>query len=175
MLLTRQSGISAARGAAGAFDGPRTHRDYAADPQQHAGRRRKAAPQGKKTAKARGEVGAQGKKGGLMMKDTNMLIRRNHKKIKWSRILLWLLIAVLLVWSLFPIYWIVMTSFKTNSATIQKDPTWIPDPFTLEQYKGIFERPTFRALFNSFSTSLFATLVSLIVTCFYAMRYAGQR
>ena len=100
-----------------------------------------------------------------MMKDTNMLIRRNHKKIKWSRILLWLLIAVLLVWSLFPIYWIVMTSFKTNSATIQKDPTWIPDPFTLEQYKGIFERPTFwSSLFNSFSTSLFATLVSLIVS-----------
>lgn len=100
-----------------------------------------------------------------MMKDTNMLIRRNHKKFKWSKILLWLLIAVLLVWSLFPIYWIIMTSFKTNAATIQKDPTWLPDPFTLEQYKAIFERPTFwSSLLNSFSTSLFATLISLAVS-----------
>lgn len=99
---------------------------------------------------------------------------KKKKKLKISSIFLWLLIIVLLIWSLFPIYWIVVMSFKTNNAVIQKVQTWLPDPFTLEQYKAIFAKDTFwSSLKNSFLTSLFGTIISLVLSILLA--YAVSR
>jgi len=101
-------------------------------------------------------------------------LNKQKSKVTFSKVVLWLLIIVLLVWSLFPIYWIVVMSFKENKDVIQKVQTWLPDPFTLEQYKGIFERETFwSSLRNSVLTSLFATLISLVVSILLA--YAVSR
>ena len=49
---------------------------------------------------------------------------KKRRALKPSRIFLWLLILVLLVWTLFPIYWMVITSFKTNNATVQRLQSW---------------------------------------------------
>jgi multiple sugar transport system permease protein len=98
------------------------------------------------------------------------------RKITFERIVVWLLIAVLLFISLFPIYWIFITSFKTNNATIQKQQTLLPYPFTLEQYKGIFSRRTFwSSLRNSFFTSITATFVSVAASILLAYAVARTR
>jgi len=92
-----------------------------------------------------------------------------RKKITVTRVLLWLLIAILLFAAIFPIYWILITSFKTNNATVQKQQTWIPKPFTLDQYRGIFARATFwSSLRNSIFVSITATLISLAASILLA-------
>jgi multiple sugar transport system permease protein len=101
-------------------------------------------------------------------------LKLNRKKIKFTRVMLWVLIVILLFFALFPIYWIVITSFKTNNAVIQRVQTWVPIPFTTMQYKAIFARATFwSSLKNSILTSLFATLISLVVSLLLA--YAVSR
>ncbi len=103
-------------------------------------------------------------------------IKMRRKKFKWTRVLLWLFIIILLFWSLFPIYWIVITSFKTNNATIQRVQTWWPEPFTFDQYKAIFERETFwSSLVNSLLTSITATLISLVVSLLLAYALSKTR
>lgn len=95
--------------------------------------------------------------------------KRGLKKITPGRVLLWILIAVLLFWSLFPIYWIAITSFKSNNATIQRVQTWIPKPFTTQQYEAIFARDTFwSSLRNSLLTSFVSTLIALVVSILLA-------
>lgn len=100
----------------------------------------------------------------------------SHKKKKFRpvRILLWLLIAVLLFWSLYPIAWMVSTSFKTNQNVLTRDPVLFAKPFSLEQYKEIFARDTFwSSLLNSFSTSAIAMIVAIMTSILLA--YAVSR
>lgn len=105
--------------------------------------------------------------------------RLSHKKIpfhhfKVSRLFIWLLIAVLLLWSLFPIYWILVTSFKTNQGAMQRVQAWWPQPFVLDQYIYILTREVFWTSFgNTLFTSLFATMVALVVSILLA--YAVSR
>ena len=85
---------------------------------------------------------------------------------------------ILLFWTLFPIYWIVITSFKNNQGTIQRIQTWIPKPFTLEQYKDIFGRKNFwNSLLNSLLTSITATFISIVVSILlaYAISRTGMK
>ena len=96
-----------------------------------------------------------------------MTVKR--RRVRLSRILLWALVAVFLFVALFPIYWIIITSFKTNNAVIQRVQVWIPRPFTLEQYAAVFSRATFwSSLRNSVLTSLSATVISLAVSLLLA-------
>ncbi len=96
-----------------------------------------------------------------------MTVKR--RRVRLSRILLWALVAVFLFVALFPIYWILITSFKTNNAVIQRVQVWIPRPFTLEQYAAVFSRATFwSSLRNSVLTSLSATVISLAVSLLLA-------
>lgn len=99
---------------------------------------------------------------------------KKHHRLRTSRILLWVLIIILLFIALFPIYWILITSFKTNNAVIQRVQTWLPTPFTTQQYEAIFARETFwSSLRNSILTSLSATIISLAVSILLA--YAVSR
>ena len=106
----------------------------------------------------------------------NIKLNKKRSKITFSRVLIWLLIAVLLFWTLFPIYWVLITSFKTNNATTQRIQTWWPDTFTFEQYKAIFAKSTFwSSLRNSLLTSIFATLISIVVSILLAYAISRTR
>ena len=50
-------------------------------------------------------------------------------------------IAVALIWFA-PIFWIISISFKPNSVAALYPVTWIPRPFTLENYETILIHPT---------------------------------
>ncbi|GLW69090.1 sugar ABC transporter permease [Kitasatospora phosalacinea] len=43
----------------------------------------------------------------------------------------------------FPIYWMIITTFKTNKDLISQDPTFWPSSFSLDSYKTIFDDASF--------------------------------
>jgi len=74
-----------------------------------------------------------------------------------------ILLALILVISLFPIYWIVTTSFKTPVENILPVPTLYPHRFTLENYQKIFSSGSLRYLWNSIFVTTVSTVISLVV------------
>ncbi len=80
-----------------------------------------------------------------------------------GRIGFWLLIVVILVYTLFPFYWAIVSSLKTNNEIIQPNPTFWPKDPTLENYRRVFSDSTFmRALANSAIVSTSVVILSLV-------------
>jgi multiple sugar transport system permease protein len=70
-------------------------------------------------------------------------------------------LTIILAIALFPIYWIVITSFKTPVENILPIPTLFPQKFTLENYQKILQSGSIRSLWNSIFVTASATALSL--------------
>lgn len=78
----------------------------------------------------------------------------------------------ILAWCLLPVLWILMLSFKPSAETQMGSPHFLPQEWTLENYRNVMNLALFRhALFNSFGISLIATLSSVTIAtlCAYAI------
>jgi multiple sugar transport system permease protein len=81
----------------------------------------------------------------------------------------------------FPLLWMLTVSVRPNLEVMKIPPDWIPQVFTLEGYRKIFENPKFLIVFfNSMAISLLVTAASLFLgaTAAYALarfRFVGQR
>ncbi|MCE2472338.1 MAG: carbohydrate ABC transporter permease [Anaerolineae bacterium] len=68
-----------------------------------------------------------------------------------NRLLSYAMWLVLLVVFLFPVYWLVASSFKTEGQQFAIPPIWVPSPFTLENYIDLFsDAKVINSLKNSF-------------------------
>jgi ABC-type glycerol-3-phosphate transport system permease component len=75
-----------------------------------------------------------------------------------------LLLVIFVLVSLFPFYWIVITSFKTNAQMTQSTHSLLPTGFTFSNYIDDFTQQDFvRPLINSAIVCLSATLVTVVV------------
>ncbi|MFD9130302.1 carbohydrate ABC transporter permease [Kitasatospora sp. NPDC059571] len=64
----------------------------------------------------------------------------------------------------FPIYWMIITTFKTNKDLIAKDPTFWPSSFSFDSYSTIFDDKDFLpALQNTVIITVGAVLLGLVV------------
>ncbi|HEX7302427.1 carbohydrate ABC transporter permease [Lentzea sp.] len=78
------------------------------------------------------------------------------KKVGWG-----VLNAVVVIYALFPVLWIVSLSFK-SSATLA-DGNFIPREWSLENYQNIFSTSEFtRALVNSIGIAIIATAIAVV-------------
>jgi multiple sugar transport system permease protein len=78
-------------------------------------------------------------------------------KIKWG-----VLDAVVVIFSLIPVLWIMSLSFKTT-ATLT-DGNFIPRKWTFDNYKLIFQTDQFvRALINSIGIALISTVIAVLL------------
>jgi multiple sugar transport system permease protein len=69
---------------------------------------------------------------------------------------------LVILWTLFPVLWILSLSFKPESGI--NNQKFLPDTFTLENYRTVFNTPLFTsALRNSIFISLIATLLSVMI------------
>lgn len=57
---------------------------------------------------------------------------------RWATAGKWLLLALILLFLLFPLYWMLITSFKTNLESYRFPPTFWPKDFTAESYVKLF-------------------------------------
>lgn len=105
------------------------------------------------------------------------------------RLGLYAAVAVLLIWSLGPVYWALATSFTPPNALVGEQLQLWPKQVTFEHYAKLFGAtstsqgnevqsvwPQFsRAFLNSFLTSLAATVVTVGIAAFGAWAFARLR
>ena len=93
----------------------------------------------------------------------------------------WIGFAVIMLWCLFPVAWIISLSFKSAGETGAGSAQFLPKEPTLQNYKDIIDNPDFtRALINSFGISLIATVLSVIFATLAAyaiarLEFKGKR
>lgn len=90
-------------------------------------------------------------------------------RAKW----LWIAGSVLiLVWTVFPILWIISLSFK-QPGEIGNNPSFLPHKWTGENYKTVFKTDLFTsALRNSIAISVIATVVGVVFATLVAYAIA---
>jgi multiple sugar transport system permease protein len=77
-----------------------------------------------------------------------------------------------------PVAWIVSTSLKTASDTIEFPPRWIPDPLSFEGYEGLLTSTNIRFFVNSLiyaGGSIALALAISIPAAYVATRYRSRR
>lgn len=86
------------------------------------------------------------------------------KQKKSVKILSMIFIIICLIVSLFPIYWMLNTSFKGQSEIYSKIPTLIPHMPTVESYNTLFTKTAFlNGLKNSLLVATFVSVFSVVV------------
>jgi N,N'-diacetylchitobiose transport system permease protein len=84
-------------------------------------------------------------------------------------------VLVLLV-TLFPIYWMVATGFKRGVDILSFEPKWLPIPGTLENYRAAIAKPHFlQDVGNSVAVVVVTVLVSLALAFLAALAAARFR
>lgn len=75
------------------------------------------------------------------------------------------LIILTLIFFLLPIYWMTVTSFKPNLEIFRYPPTWVPEAFTAEHYREVFETAALLKYFwNNIVVSLGVTGLSMVIS-----------
>jgi trehalose/maltose transport system permease protein len=93
-----------------------------------------------------------------------------HTKTIFGRVLFFLLVAAIVVYTVFPFYWAIVSSLKSGSGLFQVD-FW-PDKPAWDNYVAVFrEQPFGRNILNSVivATSVVALSLGLAVTASYAL------
>src|SRR5215468_1812482 len=84
---------------------------------------------------------------------------------------MWVCVAAIVVFCLFPFYWLINISLKT--ATDLQSSSFIPPNPTMANYKAIFNNPDFvKSLRNSAIVALTTTVIALCVASFCAYALA---
>ena len=70
--------------------------------------------------------------------------------------------VVVVLYALFPVWWIAALSFKKPSTLT--DGNYVPRQWTWENYRGIFQTSEFtRALINSIGIALISTVIAVVL------------
>ncbi len=109
----------------------------------------------------------------IALREVDYARQRRRRKL-WGRIGFWLMLGVIAVFLLFPFYWAINSSLKTEPQLRMTPATFIPrDPatgdisITLQNYKATFQNKTFiRAILNSTIVAVAVTSIALIVGAF---------
>ena len=95
-----------------------------------------------------------------------------------GRVWFWILIVAILLYTLFPFYWAIISSLKTSQELVKTPPTFWPQSLTWENYKNVFQDDTFvKALRNSAIVSTSVVILSLLLgtVAAYAMARLKSR
>ncbi len=87
-----------------------------------------------------------------------------------------ILIFIILLYTLFPFYWAIVSSLKTTQEIVRPNPTMWPMEPTLENYRTVFKDASFmRALANSAIISTSVVILSLVFGTLTAYAMARLR
>lgn len=91
-------------------------------------------------------------------------MKKKIRKLDALQLAAYVLIAAICCFSLFPIFWAIGTSFKTQAQIYALPPEWIPSPFTWANYiQVILNSGMLRFFFNTAIVSIGATAISLTI------------
>ena len=66
---------------------------------------------------------------------------------------------------LMPLVWLVRSSFMELNQIFIFPPVWIPEPFTFENYPGVFEAVPFLKYFINTFTILIPSVIGIVISC----------
>lgn len=98
----------------------------------------------------------------------------NMKRMEKSDLIVTILVTLGAVLSLFPLYWLITSSFKTSAGIYKMPPDWFPKTFIVDNYKELFVgQPALRWAFNSILVSLISTI--LVIACSSLAAYSFSK
>jgi trehalose/maltose transport system permease protein len=81
-----------------------------------------------------------------------------------NRVLFWIMIVMILVYTIFPFYWAIVSSLKPAGQLFDTPVAYWPKTVTLENYQSVFENPNFAlALRNSAIVTIITVVLSLVI------------
>ncbi len=98
-----------------------------------------------------------------------------------GRVTFSLVIVVIIVYTIFPFYWALISALKPERELIQTPATWIPQAPTLQNFQAVFQNNKFlRGLLNSTVVSVVVVLMALTFGSFAAyalgrLKFRGKR
>ena len=100
--------------------------------------------------------------------------KKNHiKRITTGEVVLLVLITFFAILNLFPLYWLISSTFKYSAQIFKMPPDWFPKQFYLGNYTSIFTTTNApRWLLNSLIVSLVSTLLIVLVSSMAAYAFA---
>lgn len=97
------------------------------------------------------------------------MIRKKWSKRSWSQIISYMFLTLLTIVSIFPIFWIIITSLKSPGETSENPLALIPKNLTFDNYMKVFSELGFgQNLFNSLVVSLSTTMIAIVISCMAA-------
>lgn len=112
--------------------------------------------------------------------------QRRKKRIRGTDVAAWITLALLLLFSLVPMAWMLSTSLKTQFAALQLPPEWIPSNPTLEHYARLINpanemgQDFIRYFWNSIFVSTMTTIAAVAIAvpagyAFSKFRFPGRQ
>jgi multiple sugar transport system permease protein len=101
------------------------------------------------------------------------------KKIR-KQTIIYAIVFIFTIWTLFPVYWMVKSSFTPNDLMYTPNPGLVPDTWTLSHYKDLFQKTKFMNFVkNSLYVASLVTVISVSISILgsYSMtrlRYRGR-
>ena len=112
-------------------------------------------------------------------------IEKNKTKSKVYRIFCTVIVVLLAIFFLFPLYWIITGSFKTQGDIRATTPVWVPTQWVMDNYVNLLTKrsaplfeltafgftvtgPTVPAAIRWLVNTVFMAVVSMIITCLTA-------
>lgn len=83
------------------------------------------------------------------------------KTRKADKLVPYLILAMVLLFTLFPLYWMIITSFKTPLEFVARDIAWIPTPITLGHYGEVVEEGFMRFFENTIIIAVFSNILAV--------------
>jgi multiple sugar transport system permease protein len=97
-------------------------------------------------------------------------------RLSWARLALYLVILVLLVPFVFPLWWMIASSLKTNTEVFAFPPSMVPSDPQWQNYARVFElQPFAQQYFNSLYIAVIVTLGVLLVSSMAGYAFARIR
>jgi multiple sugar transport system permease protein len=93
----------------------------------------------------------------------------------WERVVFYVCLGLTLFISLFPFYWMTVTSFMPESALYTLPPTIVPQDLTLKHYESVFSPQTFPFVTYFKNSLIVATItagISVLISTFGAYSFA---
>lgn len=97
-----------------------------------------------------------------------------------NRVLFYILVGFILIYTVFPFYWAIVTSLKPSNMLFDTPVNYLPTDFTLENYRDAYANPNFLpALRNSTIVTVTTVTLALVVGSFGAyaigrLRFRGR-
>lgn len=103
------------------------------------------------------------------------MFKRNKNKVKRDKydIVANILVTFFALLSLFPLYWLITSSFKNSADVVKMPPDWFPKEITFSNYIELFNnQPAFKWAYNSIVVSLVSTVALIVVSCLAAYAFS---